>query len=137
SPLLDDVSISGATSVLLNFTGSSNLTLYEVNEAAQMVAEETAEDENVIFGLVIDESMGDAVRVTVIATGFQDVRQATGNNRGLSVVDADKRIRKVVNESFHAAPMGRNNGRPTPMGSGFDTLRAEDYDIPTFFRSKD
>ena len=102
-----------------------------------MVAEETAEDENVIFGLVIDESMGDAVRVTVIATSFQDVRQATGNNRGLSVVDADKRIRKVVNESFHAAPMGRNNGRPTPMGSGFDTLRAEDYDIPTFFRSKD
>ena len=69
-PLCTVNSISGATSVLLNFTGSSSLTLYEVNEAAQMVAEETAEDENVIFGLVVDESMGDMVKVTVIATGL-------------------------------------------------------------------
>jgi hypothetical protein len=76
--------------------------------------------------------------VTVIATGFQDVRQAAGSNRGgMGAVSPDQRIRKVVNESFHAAPMSRSNGRPTPMGSGFDTLRAEDYDIPTFFRSKD
>ena len=148
SPLLDDVSISGATSVLLNFTGSSNLTLYEVNEAAQMVAEETAEDENVIFGLVIDESMGDNVRVTVIATGFQDVRSAsTGSSSRGSIapertggmgnrpMDADRQLRKVVSDSFHTPT--RTGGRPSPMGSGFDTLKAEDYDIPTFFRSKD
>ncbi len=149
SPLLDDVSISGATSVLLNFTGSSNLTLYEVNEAAQMVAEETAEDENVIFGLVIDESMGDNVRVTVIATGFQDVRAAsTGSSSsrggmapertggmGNRPMDADRQLRKVVSDSFHTPT--RTGGRPSPMGSGFDTLKAEDYDIPTFFRSKD
>ena len=129
SPLLDDVSISGATSVLLNFTGSSNLTLYEVNEAASMVGEETAEDVNVIFGLVVDESMGDNVRVTVVATGFQEaaLRGAVRPQQ-----PAEVRIAKAVNANINPRPAGRG-----PAVSGFDTLRSEDYDIPTFFRSKD
>jgi cell division protein FtsZ len=129
SPLLDDVSISGATSVLLNFTGSSNLTLYEVNEAASMVGEETAEDVNVIFGLVVDESMGDNVRVTVVATGFQEA-QMRGAVRPQQ--SAEVRIAKAVNANINPRAPGRG-----PAVSGFDTLRSEDYDIPTFFRSKD
>ena len=127
SPLLDDLSISGATSVLLNFTGGPSLSLYEVNEAAQMVAEETAEDENVIFGLVIDETMGDEVRVTVVATGFQEARQ-----RGAPPIPAEVRIAKAVNANTSPS---RGGGRG--MSSGFDTLRSEDYDIPTFFRGRD
>lgn len=128
SPLLDDLSISGATSVLLNFTGGPSLSLYEVNEAAQMVAEETAEDENVIFGLVIDETMGDEVRVTVVATGFQEARQ-----RGTPSVPAEMRIARAVNANMQGGAGGRKGG----MATGFDTLRTEDYDIPTFFRGRD
>jgi cell division protein FtsZ len=129
SPLLDDLSIAGATSVLLNFTGSSSLTLYEVNEAAQMVAEETAEDENVIFGLVVDDSMGDNVRVTVVATGFQEAR-AGGRNQQ----PAEVRIAKAVNANMNP---GRGGPRSPAAASGFDTLRSEDYDVPTFFRGRD
>lgn len=72
SPLLDEISISGATGILINITGSSNLTLYEVNEAATLIQEEAHEDANIIFGSVIDDTMGDEVRVTVIATGFEN-----------------------------------------------------------------
>jgi cell division protein FtsZ len=70
SPLLDDLSIQGARGVLINITGGSDLTLHEVNEAATLIQEEADDDANIIFGAVIDESMGDKIRITVIATGF-------------------------------------------------------------------
>lgn len=69
SPLLE-TSIEGAKGVLLNITGGTNLGLFEVNEAAEIIAEATDPEANIIFGAVIDESMGDEIRVTVIATGF-------------------------------------------------------------------
>lgn len=69
SPLLE-TSIDGARGVLLNITGGTNLGLFEVNEAADIVAEAADPDANIIFGAVIDESLDDEVRVTVIATGF-------------------------------------------------------------------
>src|SRR5262249_43329676 len=70
SPLLDDLSIQGARGVLINTTGGAALTLHEVNEAATLIQEEADDDANIIFGAVIDESMGDKIRITVIATGF-------------------------------------------------------------------
>src|SRR5439155_1147161 len=70
SPLLEDVSISGARGVLINITGGPDLSLHEVKEAASLIQEEADEEANIIFGAVIDESMGDEVRITVIATGF-------------------------------------------------------------------
>ena len=70
SPLLEDVKIEGARGVLINITGGADLTLHEVNEAATLIQEEADPDANIIFGAVIDESMGDEVRITVIATGF-------------------------------------------------------------------
>ena len=79
SPLLDDVSIAGATSVLINVTGSSNIGLREVSDAMAMISEEAHEDVNTIWGMVLDESMGDEVRVTVIATGFEEGAQNLGN----------------------------------------------------------
>src|SRR5213076_302839 len=69
SPLLE-ASIEGATGILLNVTGGSDIGLFEVNEAAEVVTGAADQNANVIFGAVIDESLGDEVRVTVIATGF-------------------------------------------------------------------
>jgi cell division protein FtsZ len=73
SPLLDDISIQGARGVLINITGGADLSLHEVNEAATLIQEEADDDANIIFGAVIDESMGDQLRITVIATGFGEV----------------------------------------------------------------
>jgi cell division protein FtsZ len=70
SPLLEGVDINGALGVLINITGGSNLSLFEINEAASIVQEAAGDDANVIFGMVIDEALSDEMRVTVIATGF-------------------------------------------------------------------
>jgi cell division protein FtsZ len=78
SPLLEDLSIEGARGVLINITGGSEMTLFEVNEASSLVHEAAHEDANIIVGAVIDESLGeDEIRVTVIATGLdsQEVRR--------------------------------------------------------------
>jgi cell division protein FtsZ len=69
SPLLES-SVEGATGVLLNITGGSSLGLFEVNEAAEIVRGAADQSANIIFGAVVDDSVGDLVRVTVIATGF-------------------------------------------------------------------
>jgi cell division protein FtsZ len=69
SPLLE-ASIEGATGILLNVTGGSDIGLFEVNDAAEVVTGAADQNANVIFGAVIDDSVGDEVRVTVIATGF-------------------------------------------------------------------
>src|SRR5205823_3078125 len=69
SPLLE-ASIDGAHGVLMNISGGSDLGLFEINEAAQLVADAAHADANIIFGAVIDDALGDEVRVTVIAAGF-------------------------------------------------------------------
>lgn len=69
-----ETSIEGSKGVLLNITGSSNLTLADVNEAAAVITEAADPDANIIFGAVIDESLGEEIRVTVIATGFEQRR---------------------------------------------------------------
>ncbi len=70
SPLLDDISVEGATGVLINVVGGPEMRMREVKEAASLIQEQAHEDANIIFGATIDESMGDAIKVTVIATGF-------------------------------------------------------------------
>jgi cell division protein FtsZ len=70
SPLLEDLSISGARGILINITGGEDLTLHEINEAASLIQEEAHEEANIIFGSVINPTLGDEVRVTVIATGL-------------------------------------------------------------------
>ncbi|HXS77405.1 MAG TPA: cell division protein FtsZ [Terracidiphilus sp.] len=72
SPLLDAGAIDGARGILINITGSSNLKLSEVNEASTLIQSSAHEDANIIFGAVLDERMGDEVKITVIATGFRD-----------------------------------------------------------------
>jgi cell division protein FtsZ len=70
SPLLENIAIDGATGIIINVTGGPDLSLWEVNEASTLITEAAHEDAEIIFGAVIDESMKDQVRVTVIATGF-------------------------------------------------------------------
>jgi cell division protein FtsZ len=73
SPLLEE-SVEGATGILLNISGGHDLGLFEVNEAAEVVASAADSNSNIIFGSVIDDALGDEVRVTVIATGFHHGR---------------------------------------------------------------
>jgi cell division protein FtsZ len=70
SPLLDDISVEGATGVLINVVGGPDMRMKEIEEAATLVQEQAHEDANIIFGATVDEAMGDMIKVTVIATGF-------------------------------------------------------------------
>jgi len=72
SPLLDAAAIDGARGILINITGASSLKLSEVNEASTLIQTSAHEDANIIFGAVLDEKMGDEIKITVIATGFRD-----------------------------------------------------------------
>ena len=128
SPLLDDVSIAGATSVLINITGNSDLTMFEINEASTMIQEEAHEDANVIWGWVIDETMEDEARVTVIATGFEE-----------AWLQAAPPVERRVREAMHGNG-GRSNYRSSSSsssGSMVSGLNPDDYDIPTFFKNAD
>jgi cell division protein FtsZ len=71
SPLLEAGAIDGARGILINISGSSSLKLSEVNEASTLIQNSAHEEANIIFGAVLDESMGDEVKITVIATGFR------------------------------------------------------------------
>ena len=78
SPLLDDISVDGATGVLINIVGGADLKMREIQEAASLVQEQAHEDANIIFGASIDEALGENVKVTVIATGFDSVDRMAG-----------------------------------------------------------
>ncbi len=122
SPLLDEVSMAGSTSVLINITGNSELTLYELNEACSLIQEEAHEDVQIIWGWVIDESMSDQVRVTVVATGFHEAV-------AVSRAPAERKVAVQMG----GGRGGRGGGQTRELASGFD-LRHDDYDIPTFFK---
>jgi cell division protein FtsZ len=111
SPLLEE-SVDGATGILLNVTGGRDLGLFEVNEAAEVVTAATDSNANVIFGAVIDDSMMDEVRVTVIATGFGGARR----RRALPVAES------------------RRTATPTPAGTERFDVPDELLDVPPFLR---
>jgi cell division protein FtsZ len=116
SPLLE-ASIEGATGILLNVTGGRDIGLFEVNEAAEVVTGAADQNANVIFGAVIDESLTDEVRVTVIATGFGPHRT---------------RKRRVV-EVPETTPAAVDEPRPAPRTEGFD-VPDEILEVPSFLR---
>jgi cell division protein FtsZ len=109
SPLIEE-SINGATGMLLNITGPEDLGLFEVNEAAQLIQAEADDNANIIFGSVVDQSMRDEVRVTVIATGFegfellartpQRVRRRDQRRRRVSAEDTDLRSLRVSEDEI-------------------------------------
>lgn len=95
SPLLENMAVTGATGILLNITGSSNMTLFEVNEASKLIQQECHEDANIIFGTVIDENMSDRIRMTVIATGF-------GNQLGQMKQQALRNVTDGMRDAGHS-----------------------------------
>jgi cell division protein FtsZ len=119
SPLLE-TTIAGAKGILLNVTGGKDLTLYEVNEAAQMVSESADKDAQIIFGTVIDEAMKDEVKITVIATGF------TGHIDVIGALAYEPQARPVAQErpSFAIPQRYALPGNP------------DDLDIPAFLRDR-
>src|SRR5213595_308576 len=116
SPLLE-ASIEGATGILLNVTGGSEIGLFEVNEAAEVVTGAADQNANVIFGAVIDESIEDEVRVTVIATGFGPHR--TRRRRTVEVAEAE--------------PRRSEEQQPRARPEGFD-VPDEILEVPSFLR---
>ncbi len=129
SPLLEDASINGAKGILLNITGSSRLTLFEVHEASTIVQKAAAEDANIIFGTVHDESMKDAVKVTVIATGIK------GDKVRLAPRPAVSQAIRTAQQSVKQAMLKKEK---LPLETVPEKVPAEiqvdDLDVPAFMR---
>ncbi|HEY2370022.1 MAG TPA: cell division protein FtsZ, partial [Polyangiaceae bacterium] len=94
SPLLDDISVEGATGVLINVVGGPDLKMKEIQEAASLVQEQAHEDANIIFGASIDESLGENVKVTVIATGFDAIQHAQEQNAAAMSMERPQNTRQ-------------------------------------------
>jgi cell division protein FtsZ len=122
SPLLE-ASIEGARGVLINIAGGSDLGLYEVNESANAISQAAHPDANIIFGAVVDDTLGDEVRVTVIAAGF-DASDTTGEPRLVGVTGSRE------DEVAQPEPVTAGDGEREPLV--FDA--EDDLDIPEFLR---
>ncbi len=143
SPLLEDVSISGAQGVLVNITGGSSLSLFEVEEATEIIHDAAGEDANVILGAVIDEKMTDEIMVTVIATGFnRRTAQQTAASRHAKSAKPVDRIPSGVNDlQLLDEPAYVRRGvpinLPTQRGEQEmpkDKIDKSDHDKPAFLR---
>ncbi len=134
SPLLEDISIRGATGIIINITGPENLTLHEINEAVTLVTEEADRDAEVIFGSVFNSKIGDAVKVTVVATGFNQKDKVTGVSvPSAGVVAAASTVAptaSTVAPTVHAAPATNYVAAPAakaPVENGPEMYFTRDY----------
>ena len=134
SPLLENISITGARGVLINITGGKDLKLHEVSQATSIISEAAGSDANVIFGAVIDPELKDELRITVIATGFGN----TANE-----VEFDSRVVDLFTQK--PAPKAPRNNRlesvrtepeePEPVEvAAQEELTVDNYEVPTFIR---
>ena len=119
SPLMEQ-SIEGATGMLLNVTGSEDLNLFEVNEAAELVVDAADKNANIIFGTVIDPTMGDEVRVTVIATGFEGFET----------------LARKPDSGARALAAGAAQRRSATASAATSGSRDDDIDVPPFLRDR-
>lgn len=122
SPLLEEASIEGAKGLLVNVTGGTDLTLFEVNEAMSIIHDSADPDANIIFGAVLDERLADEMKITVIATGF---------DRAAAVAEPAPSRTFVAQPATTATPVA---GAPPTGTSG--PLRRDDLDVPAFIRKK-
>jgi cell division protein FtsZ len=108
NPLLEDISMRGARGVLINITGGYDMTLFEVDGAANRIREEVDEDANIIFGTSVDETMNGRVRVSVVATGIDAAALREAEKPKLVAVGggAAQPVNAVANQSIGAAPAG-------------------------------
>ena len=135
SPLLE-ISIDGAKGVLFNVTGGEDLGLLEVNEAADLIAKAADPDANIIFGAKIDPTMPpDEVKITLIATGFDQSRPQGGRSRSYPSVQTapQQPTRQAAPQQQQPAPQAAPQQRPLPPSFSSN----DDLDIPPFLRNRE
>ena len=134
SPLLEDISIAGAKAVLVNISGANNMTLMDFRTAATTITEAAGEEANIILGTAVDEGLGDEIRVTVIATGFNGVEEIPKQRQEQ---DAPLKLARP--------PRGKERDVPTYMrqrkqvvieDEDLSDVRLDDLEAPTFLRKK-
>ena len=125
SPLLESA-IDGARGILLNICGGSDLTLFEVNEAATVIHEVAHQEANIIFGAVIDDEMGDEVRVTVIAAGFERWDETKGPRTATGATSTIDRGSRRDNEVALADVFAESDG-----DDGDDD---DEFEVPSFLK---
>ena len=133
SPLLEDIDISGAKGVLVNISGSSSMTMDEFDAASKIIHEKVHEDANIIIGLVIEEALGETIKITAIATGFGDRFDLEKGRHELKTVSAAMKQTEVNREipTF----IRDKQLRDTQVRQRSFLMDDEDqYDIPTFLR---
>jgi cell division protein FtsZ len=132
SPLLEDIDISGAKGVLVNISGSSNLTMEEFDEVSRVIHEKVDEDANIIIGLVIDEGLEDTLKITAIATGFgqsfdrKSKIETSLKNRAEPLGKVDRDVPTFIRHKksdFSFSPPNSAAGE-------------DEFDIPTFLRKR-
>jgi len=128
-PLLEDLSIAGARGVLMNITATSDLTMEEMTEASERIYSEVGEDADIIWGTVVDESLGDEMRVTVIATGIGDSRALRDRRR-------DPRSIKSGRDRQPDEEKQADGRKPMRDMKHKDRNAAVDYEEPAFMRKK-
>jgi cell division protein FtsZ len=152
SPLLEETSIQGAKGVLINISGGYDLTLHEVAEAARIIADSVDADANIISGMVIDPALEEAMKVTVIATGFDHgagmadrprmpaipVSRPAAAAPTLAAATAVEREEpeKPVELPFYRKAIAHVRGGDDPNGFGPNWSNVDDYDIPTVLRKQ-
>lgn len=147
SPLLE-TTINGAKGVLLNITGGPSLGLFEVNEAAEIISEAADPDANIIFGAVIDENLKDELRITVIATGFDDAVQRTTvvvETKEEAVAKKEEKAEEVVTQEatyvVEEVVVAAAEEEAAPVKVEVkekvqEDIETEEFEIPTFLRRK-
>ena len=131
SPLLEEISIDGATGVLINVTGGPGITLHEINAASALIHEAADEDANIIFGAVVDENMGDLIKVTVIATGFDKADARKGANvHDLPIAKDAHDIPTIIRNRWEQERLTKVRGPDAAEHV------EDEYDIPAFLRRK-
>jgi cell division protein FtsZ len=147
SSQLLDVTISGARGILFNVTGGPGLTLFEVNQAAAIIKDTAHEDVNLIFGAVLDPNMGENIRITVIATGFEratSIRpaemQAPKARETVAAYSSTRRPAEKVERPVPTTPVLQPVQAPAPSSAQPEftprTLNTDELDIPTFLRNR-
>ncbi|HBA88431.1 MAG TPA: cell division protein FtsZ [Geobacter sp.] len=134
SPLLEDIDISGAKGVLVNISGSSSMTMDEFDTASKVIHEKVHEDANIIVGLVIDETLGETIKITAIATGFGDRFDLEKGRHEIKNVSTLVKQPAEINREIPTYIRDKQNRDVTRQQRSFLMEDEDQYDIPTFLR---
>jgi cell division protein FtsZ len=135
NPLLEDISIDGARGVLVNITASNDMTIDEISEASTFIQEAAHEDANIFWGTVLDEGMGDEIRVTVIATGIGSEQQSACLESVVNGPRIDPTVIDHINLPHYERSVVSRGAASSPKKTGvFARQDPQDLDVPTFLR---